>query len=58
MVGDPVGDCDTAVPLAAVGALSGDFTWRCAHGRVKGSLELAPTHPPRIQQLTLATIAP
>jgi len=53
-----VGDCDTSVPLTATGALTGDFTWRCIHGRVKGSLELAPTRPPRIQELTLAAITP
>ena len=53
-----VGDCDTSVPLTATGALSGDFTWRCTHGRVKGSLELAPTRPPRIQELQLAAITP
>lgn len=51
-----VGDCDTSAPLTASGALSGDFTWRCTHGRVKGGLELAPTRPPRIQQLQLAAI--
>ena len=48
-----VGDCDTSSPLIATGALTGGFTWRCTHGRVKGSLELAPTRPPRIQQLVL-----
>ena len=53
-----VGDCDTAAPLAATGALAGDFTWRCAHGRVKGSVLLAPTHPPQIQELDLEPIAP
>jgi serine-type D-Ala-D-Ala carboxypeptidase/endopeptidase len=53
-----VGDCDTSVPLTATGALSGNFTWRCTQGRVKGSLELAPTRPPRIQELQLAAISP
>ena len=38
---------------SATGALSGDFTWRCAHGRVSGRLLLAPTRPPRIQSLRL-----
>jgi CubicO group peptidase (beta-lactamase class C family) len=51
-----VGDCDTTAPLVATGALTGGFEWRCKHGRVKGSLELAPTHPARIQQLELAAI--
>jgi CubicO group peptidase (beta-lactamase class C family) len=53
-----VGDCDTSAPLTPSGALTGDFTWRCARGRVKGSLELAPTRPPLIQELKLTVIAP
>jgi D-alanyl-D-alanine-carboxypeptidase/D-alanyl-D-alanine-endopeptidase len=53
-----VGDCDTAAPLSATGLLSGDFTWPCTHGRLQGSLLLAPTQPPGIQQLDLAVIAP
>jgi CubicO group peptidase (beta-lactamase class C family) len=53
-----VGDCETSEPLTASGELTGDFTWRCTHGRVKGSLELAPTRPPRIQALQLEPIRP
>ena len=53
-----VGDCDTTTPLAATSALSGEFTWRCTHGRLTGSILLAPTHPPRIQQIELAHKAP
>ena len=53
-----VGDCQTSEPLIASGELTGEFTWRCAHGRVSGSLELAPTRPPRIQALELKPIAP
>ena len=48
-----VGDCDTSAPIAPGGALTGSFTWRCTHGRVKGSMELAPTRPAKIQQLLL-----
>jgi hypothetical protein len=44
--------------MRATGALTGEFTWRCDHGRVSGSIELAPTRPPRIQQLLLQAIAP
>jgi len=51
-----VGDCDSSSPLTATGALAGEFTWRCAHGRVKGTLLLSPTLPPRIQELTLTAI--
>jgi hypothetical protein len=53
-----VGDCDTDAPLTATGALSGTFTWRCAHGRVTGSVLLAPTRPPRIQSIELTRKAP
>ena len=53
-----VGNCETNAPLVATGALSGDFTWRCEHGRLKGSLLLAPTRPPRIQSLGLARATP
>jgi CubicO group peptidase (beta-lactamase class C family) len=51
-----VGDCDTSEPLTASGELTGDFTWRCTRGRLKGSLELAPTRPPRLQALQLEPI--
>jgi serine-type D-Ala-D-Ala carboxypeptidase/endopeptidase len=53
-----VGDCETSAGLVPTGALTGEFIWRCAHGRVKGRLELAPTHPPRIQQLLLSAMPP
>jgi CubicO group peptidase (beta-lactamase class C family) len=53
-----VGDCDTSAPLTATGALAGEFTWRCAHGRLQGSLLLAPTRPAKIQQLKFAPIPP
>ncbi len=48
-----VGDCDMTTPITASSALEGKFTWRCTHGRVAGSLLLAPTIPVRIQTLTL-----
>jgi CubicO group peptidase (beta-lactamase class C family) len=53
-----VGECDPSAPLTATGALTGEFTWRCAHGRVKGSLTLAPTRTPRIQELALSATTP
>jgi len=53
-----VGDCDTAAPVSANSALSGEFTWRCMHGRLTGSVTLAPTRPPRIQQIELNRKAP
>jgi hypothetical protein len=53
-----VGECDTASPVEPTGAHSGDFTWRCTHGRLKGSLSLAPTQPPRIQEWLLEPMVP
>jgi CubicO group peptidase (beta-lactamase class C family) len=53
-----VGDCETSDAIVATGALSGDFTWRCDHGRLRGSLLLAPTNPPSIQALSLVRATP
>jgi D-alanyl-D-alanine-carboxypeptidase/D-alanyl-D-alanine-endopeptidase len=53
-----VGACDTATPIAATGTLSGEFTWRCELGRVRGSVLLAPTVTPQIQALSLTRAAP
>lgn len=53
-----VGACDTSAPIAASGALAGEFTWTCATGRVLGSVLLAPTHEPRIQSLSLVRATP
>ena len=53
-----VGDCDTSAPVAATGMLSGTFEWRCAMGRIEGSLLLAPTPQPAIQQLELKVVKP
>jgi CubicO group peptidase (beta-lactamase class C family) len=55
---EEVGDCVTDTPPRATGALTGEFLWSCTHGRVRGALELAPTRPPRIQQLQLEAVAP
>lgn len=49
-----VGECETTSPVKPSGALAGEFTWRCAQGRVKGSVLLAPTRPARIQEIKLA----
>jgi D-alanyl-D-alanine-carboxypeptidase/D-alanyl-D-alanine-endopeptidase len=53
-----VGDCDTSAPVSATSALSGEFIWRCAHGRLTGSVLLAPTKPPRIQSISLQRKTP
>jgi serine-type D-Ala-D-Ala carboxypeptidase/endopeptidase len=53
-----VGDCDTTSPVQPTGALSGDYTWRCTHGRLSGSVSLTPTQPPRIQEWSIEPLAP
>jgi serine-type D-Ala-D-Ala carboxypeptidase/endopeptidase len=53
-----VGECDTSAAVKPRGALAGEFIWRCAHGRVSGSVLLAPTRPSRIQGVKLEVKAP
>ena len=53
-----VGACEATAPIQPTGALSGEFTWRCERGRVRGQLLLAPTRAPRIQSLTLTRVSP
>jgi CubicO group peptidase (beta-lactamase class C family) len=53
---EEVGACETGAPISPTGALTGDFTWRCEHGRVRGQLLLAPTRPPTIQALNLERV--
>jgi len=53
-----LGDCDTSSPVTANSALSGEFTWRCVHGRLTGSVTLAPTRSLGIQKIELNTKAP
>ena len=48
-----VGECDTTPRVNATGALAGEFKWRCTHGRINGSVLLAPTKPATIQQIKL-----
>ena len=52
------GECDTSAPVQPTGALSGDFTWRCAHGRLGGSLSLTPTRPTLIQEWEIDLLTP
>ncbi|HEY0113166.1 MAG TPA: serine hydrolase domain-containing protein, partial [Allosphingosinicella sp.] len=53
-----VGECDTGAAIEPTSALAGTFTWRCEHGRISGSLLLAPTEPASIQALGLKVVAP
>jgi hypothetical protein len=53
-----VGNCDTAAPITATGALAGSFQWKCDRGRINGDVLLAPTNPPGIQALRLNPVTP
>lgn len=53
-----VGECTAAGPIRASSGLSGDFLWTCAHGRITGSVSLAPTRHVGIQQIVLARKVP
>jgi CubicO group peptidase (beta-lactamase class C family) len=53
-----VGTCETTPSIAPTGALTGDFTWTCDRGRVRGQILLAPTPAPRIQSLTFVRAVP
>jgi len=53
-----VGECETSASISPTGAHTGDFVWRCEHGRLEGSLTLAPTRPPRIQHLDFSPLKP
>ena len=48
-----VGQCTSAEPLFATGALSTAFRWNCERGHVNGQILLAPTNPPTLQALRL-----
>ncbi|MEQ8177750.1 MAG: serine hydrolase domain-containing protein [Amphiplicatus sp.] len=48
------GECRTDAPIAANGALTGAFSWRCENGSIEGRLLLAPTTPSGVQALRLS----
>ncbi len=48
---EEVGERIADTPIKADGMLSGEFKWTCERGTIKGSITLAPTNPPGIQQL-------
>lgn len=52
-----LGSCRTATPITAMTAMAGRFTWDCDKGRLRGSVLLAPTEKPTVQNITF-TVAP
>ena len=51
-----IGQCTSAEPLFATGALSTAFRWNCERGKINGQILLAPTNPQTIQSLKLIPI--
>jgi CubicO group peptidase (beta-lactamase class C family) len=52
------GACRPQGPLRAENALRGEWWLECERGKVRLSLTLAPTRPPRIQDLALTSVLP
>lgn len=48
------GVCRTAAPVTAVTAMAGRFRWACDKADVDGSILLAPTATPQLQELRLS----
>lgn len=53
-----VGECPASEPVNAESAMAGTFAWTCDHGRIRGSLLLAPTPKLGLQALTFEPIRP
>ncbi len=53
-----VGTCAVAEPITAATAMGGKFTWACTHGRISGSVLLAPTSTPTLQELKFDVVQP
>lgn len=48
------GACDTSAPVTATTMMAGTFRWRCDKAVVTGSLLLAPTTAPTVQEIKFA----
>lgn len=52
-----VGECAMEEAVSPLSAMEGRFTWNCAHGRVSGRVQRAPTPAVTIQHLSFAPAA-
>jgi hypothetical protein len=52
------GDCNTAVPIHALGAQTGTFEWSCQRASLKGRLLLAPPNDGKVQSITFDVVKP
>ncbi len=53
-----VGDCPATEAVTPISAMEGTFRWSCAHGRVEGRVQRAPTAGITIQALEFAAAKP
>lgn len=52
------GDCAATEPVRPVSAMEGRFTWTCAHGRVDGRVQRAPTPAVTLQAIEFGVAKP
>ena len=53
-----VGDCQADEAITPLSAMEGEFAWNCAHGRIAGRVQRAPTQAITIQALKFAAATP
>lgn len=53
-----VGACPADEPVKPISAMEGKFSWTCAHGRVDGRVQRAPTRAMALQALEFAAAKP
>ena len=55
---EEVGDCRGDEPVMPVSAMEGRFEWACAHGRISGRVQRAPTNAVTLQALEFNPATP
>ena len=55
---DQVGTCPATEAVTPISAMEGTFDWRCAHGRLTGRVQQAPTPTVQIQALEYSVATP
>jgi hypothetical protein len=53
-----VGECAATEAIEPVSAMEGTFRWSCAHGRVEGRVQRAPSAAVAIQALKFTAANP
>lgn len=53
-----VGECRGLEPVTPVSAMEGKFEWSCAHGRISGRVQRAPTNALSLQALEFSPATP